>query len=74
MCLPSVLTLHFLGTRIFYNCGVQEFKYGICATCHTLGREDHYRTEEVTRSDNKATSMAHYRGGHIVEKELRGGG
>ena len=42
--------------------------------CHTHGREDHYRTEEVTRSDNKATSMAHYRGGHIVEKELRGGG
>ena len=28
--------------------------------CHTHGRGGHYHTEEVTRSDSKATSVACY--------------
>ena len=28
--------------------------------CHTHGRGGHYRVEEVTPSDSKATSMARY--------------
>ena len=42
------------------SCGVQEFKWGICTTCHTYGWGSHYRVEEVTRSDNKATPVARY--------------
>ena len=40
--------------------GVQEFKKGSCATCHTHGQGGHYLVEEVAPSDSKATSVAHY--------------
>ena len=42
--------------------------------CRIHGRGGHYRAEEATRLDSKATSVAFTKGGHTIEKELRGGG
>ena len=44
----------------YYYCGIQEFKWAICATCHTQAWKGYCRTKEVTRLDSKATSVARY--------------
>ena len=63
------------NTRVLGDyCGVQEFKLGICATCHAHGWGGYYRAEEVTRLNSKATLVARYQRMSYCRERVMGRG